>query len=395
MSERQELLRKAIQGLVVQVTGDSSLVEEILTRVVIDTIRRYQDKVGAGIEDSVADILATFKLKVAQEIFDVSQTWTLASKREMIIFPPGCRFLYTMGRSTFVVIEQAPANRTLNLDSSLLDSQVGRNTQHYERHSLSIPYGVFILHFRNGRSDGRGSEGLIDVYYAWRQSPLSSMTDMLYRPFLPNLHLGLAVCRGRDASAGSETQTWDGAMINRITNEVISEFWNSRFNSDLATAWWDKQSRSEVSTVEDWARNTRDNPLFILGVRLTEEKTLGVMLSTLVSAAEEQESDVSALRHRLTDSIDVVSTEVFSKVVRYLKKTKFDRYYPKDVTKQLGDALGPVAEQIRVLAAAIEMELNRLTHETDKKQSISYGWERRGPYWLNKTQGRDYVGQKA
>ena len=75
LSPKSNLLQRynhvvsATEGFKGQLEDRTKLVEDVLAKVVIETIRKYQQRVNVGIQDSIVDLLSTFKLKVAEEIF--------------------------------------------------------------------------------------------------------------------------------------------------------------------------------------------------------------------------------------------------------------------------------------------------------------------------------------
>lgn len=252
LQHRQESLRKAqaaIDGI-----DRTQLIEDVLTKVVIDSLGKYQQKVAVGVQDSISDLLENFKLQVASEIFDIAQNWTLSTKREKLLFPQDCRFLYTIGRSTIVVIEERPGIRSLSMDKSLLGER-RQTTRHgdSETITLALPYVVFVLHFRNDVKDGTGQEQFCGLYTGWRQSSLMTLDNSLAAPLLPNTHTNLSVCTGQDVRPGEN-------MVD-MTQRVINHYWSSTFNTDLSTFWWDKSQYSpHLKHARKWAETSRNNP---------------------------------------------------------------------------------------------------------------------------------------
>jgi hypothetical protein len=129
-----------------QYLSNDALLDDILNRVVHLSLQTYQEKIHVGIQDSLHDILLQFKKEIVLEIHNAAQTWIVSTKKEKTLFPKNCRFLYTMGDSTFVVIEEDPKNRTLSLDKSLVTGGKS-NLGSSERLNLALPYCVFVLHF--------------------------------------------------------------------------------------------------------------------------------------------------------------------------------------------------------------------------------------------------------
>ena len=368
---RHQHVREAMDAFVKQVSNDAPLMQDILTRIVIDCMSRYQEKIRVGAEDSVADLLVTFKQKIADEIFGAAQAWTQSNTSEVFLFPKNCRFLHTVGSSIFAVIEHGPKNQSLRLDYALLSENYEEASfDSYTRHCLAIPYSIFVFHFAVKQGMGR----LCNLYYAWRKAPLSSLSDKIYVPYLPNLHKNLAVCVGASNTILPKPIA-SGGWIDAIVDESLANFWGSPFNADLSTHWWQKKSHESLRTAKDWEENTRQNSLFILDIPFQEKDTLGQFLAGLVQAAKEDEPNITDLNHRLTEAVDEISKQLFNKITSFLKKSKFDRYYPKDITSALSKAMEPVAEEVSLLASALNAELNKIS--SDKPCS-------KPEYWYNR-----------
>lgn len=380
-TSRQESLRKAKDAVETLRQDRSPLIEDILSRVIIDCLKKYQQKVNVGIQDSVSDLLETFKLKVSAEIFDIAQGWTLSSKREKILFPSGCRFLYTMGQSTFVVIEEKPGIRSLKFMATLLEEEEKRRLPRPRDgsylFSLSFPYVIFLLQFKGVESDSGRQEGLANLYVGWSQTPLHKLDTMLYRPFLPNQHGNMSVCTGVERNFSSQN-------ISQITESVISHYWNSTFNSDLSDMWWKKGSRDKLRTASTWQEESKTDPLFILQESLEKGQTLEKLVEDCIGTVENGEPEISSLRHRLVEAIDDGSQDLFDRILKYFRKTRLDRHYPKDITGNLITSLSENDQQLSALAGVIERELVRFEEDIIRSQKdvAHYGWVKKGVFWL-------------
>lgn len=376
LQSKHHSLQQVIGSTVNQIRENKDqVVHDILTRVVIDCLKKYQLKVNAGVQDSVADLLDTFKLKVAREIFDIAQNWSLTTSREKALFPKDCRFLYNIGTSTIVVLESEPGLRTLTLDRNLCGVHAQGNARVTERHALPLPYTVFILHFISARPGG-GGDRLSGVYVFWRTAPLSSLNDMLYVPILPNIHSGYNMCMGNDFMPSGN--------ITEMCQETVEAFWGSAFNNDLSTFWWAKEAiDTRLGNVRRWKEAAQEDPLFMLSLNYAEAATLENRLNVCVGAHEEQAPDSSVMRHRLADSIDKCTDQLFNKVLSYFRKTKFDRYYPQDVVENLGKSISSMADEMVALVLGVDLELQSLSEEIyrNRKDVGHFGWEPRGPFW--------------
>lgn len=338
---KYQSLKQAAELATNEVESCETLLESILDQVVLETIKKYQQKLSVGVQDSVTDLLDSFKLKVTQTIFDVSDSWQQANQgQQPILYPRGCRFCYSQGNNTVVVIEQEPQVRSLLFDGGMAGEHyvLGENEQ---RLRLSLPYSVFILHFRNS--------AFLNLYCGWRTRPLTGLNDTLTRPVLPNIHDNLNVCM-RGHAIGS---------IVEQTDQLLTRFWNSRFNNDLSTMWWGKGRIDRRLETATWQDLTESDPMFILDVRLPEDRSLQRTLDLITAAMETV--DYSAFRHRLSDQINTCVEDMFSSISRYFHRTKFEKHYPKEIKASLQKAIQVSIKDLVEVIFALEVELRELS----------------------------------
>jgi hypothetical protein len=370
---RHRQLKIANTNLSHSISQRTDIIQDVLTKVVIDSLRKYQQKVGIGIEDSVTDLLTNFRQKVADAVFDLSTFWMLYSHREPCLFPSHCRYMYSFKNNTLVIVEQPPMARTLTMSNGLL-RPVNPFGVGFERFHLALPYVVFLLHFVSENSEER----FCNMYVGWRSEPLHSLEDNLHSPYLPNVHSNFNVCTGLRQPV--KRPQGSGAIAN-MSEEVIGHFWNSRFNIDLASFWWTHRDVPEISTVECWAERTTQDPYFILGVKLGDTVVnLSDLIIRVAQGTEETSHEIN-LRHQIANMTQKFSDELFKGIRSYLGRTKFDRFYPKDVTDNLAKELGCVLNQIESIASGIEIELNNLSEELQQIKNPVLKKQRQGPWW--------------
>jgi len=334
LSQRHEDLRRAAHRTITEHENLHALSDQVLTDVVLETLKKYREKLNVGIEDSVADLLDSFKQKAIEVIFSAAGAWQIAIRPPML-FPRGCRHCYTRGHSTIVVIEESPQTRSLSFSD--LEDVNGRV-------SLSLPYVVFLLHFRDDVFSG--------MYCGWRTSPLRSLDDMLCRPLLPNIHDNLAVCMGHSGYA-------IGNNISQQCESIVSNFWNSTFNRDLSEMWRAKAGyHRNLESGRSWSLASEDDSMFILSVNFTECKSVQYIIDLLVMY--EETPDASALRHQLAEQLDKCTERLFSRILRYFKKTKFDKHFPKDVDAQVKAALQDATNEFSDLLKCLDHEIKEL-----------------------------------
>ena len=335
---RYESLKDATKLAVSESESLDGVISDVLTAVVHESIKNYQQRLNVGIEDSVSDLLEVFRHKITESVFNTAATWQIANK-EPIVFPRGCRYAYTRGSSTIFVVEQDPGVRTLSFN-------VGYDYgQPSERFALAMPYVVFIVHFKDvtvGPVPVRPDK-FKGLYCGWRCAPLRTLNDQISRPILPNIHENLNVCM---------SNRMDSHGFASSTEEAISGFWNSTFNRDVSDRWNERATVSEkLSGVDTWVSETEINPLFMLDLDFGCKRTVQSSIDLLTKYEVEPNAD--EFRHRLSESIDACVKTLFSKIMRYFKKTKFKKHSPKDVTEKLKSAIiestGDLADIVRCL----------------------------------------------
>lgn len=367
IADKHASLKTALETTISCLKDQKPLVEDILSRLLIDSLKKYQEKVKVGAEDSVIDILDTFKQKLLSDLFDISQHWLVSSDREKILFPTNCRFLYTVGNSTIAVIEEPCMLRTLTLDNALLLEDRAKSARVTSRHCLPLPYVVFVIHFIKNN--------LSALYVTWRNGPLQSLQDKLYEPILPNMHAGCSVCMGHQFRP-------IGDNISQVVDHTITTFWESAFNTDLGEFWWEKSSIDKrLTNVNTWKELI---PMDMLGLKYKEAyPSLENLLNTCVQAHDEVDETV-LLRKHLTNSVDKCSQQMFEKVMKYFRRTKFEKYHPKEIVTGLGDVISNISNDIIDLVKFLEIELNELSEEIDEsyKDVKHFGWKPVGNQWI-------------
>ena len=139
-------LINATENFLSKISNLDGISSDIISQVIATTIKTYQDKVNVGIQDSISDLLDTFKQRIAETVFETSKQWKLP-RRDLLLFPKNCRFCYQKGDSTVVLIEQDPQIRSLVFQKSLLSADYAGLYQTV-RIPLALPNVVFLLHFR-------------------------------------------------------------------------------------------------------------------------------------------------------------------------------------------------------------------------------------------------------
>jgi hypothetical protein len=356
---------KEAADLAIQANDFNALAGDILTNVALQTINTYQQKLNVGIEDSVSDLIQTFKQKVSEAIFDISRGWKIIN-REAHLFPRGCRFCHKKADSTVVIIEQDPQIRSLLFTQGMLGRQADGHSDVQERIPLALPFVVFFLHFKE--------DMFCNLYCGWRTSPLRSLQDRMFAPLLPNIRDEMSVCVGYDLRV-------TGTGIVEKSDSILSHFWNSQFNKDLSNRWWLKDQIDErLKTGREWSRASLENPTFILNLNYNYTKSAEDILNLLTM--HEIEPDETSLRHKLSETIDSSVASLFSKIMRYFKKTKFDKHHPKEITDMLIKIIKNANGEFQDLVFSIQHEIEVLAADIEAGRQKKVV-EARGPLWAD------------
>lgn len=363
--QKYDNLKRAAELAVRSSQDFSPLADQILTDIIVYSIKKYQTKINVGLQDSVADLLDSFKKQLIQTISsNIALRWQIPD-REPFLFPKNSRFCYRRGNTTIVVIEQDPQVRTLFLEADIIGKWKQDLLGQTVRACLALPYVIFVLRFANNV--------FVDLLLGWRTTPLGQLDDMLCAPVLPNMHTNLSVCMGR-------TRSKTTGHFSEQTINAIDYFWNSQFNNDLSTFWWEKGSIDRrLITVQTWEENSQKDPCFILSVKFKPIRTLKSLIDVLV--VNEVEPDLQSLKHQMSENVDTCVADLFKGVQCYLTKTKFDKYFPKDVHSQLEEAVLGCTNELIDVVLCLEREIKQFQSEYQSRNEFVNA----GPLW------KDYV----
>lgn len=348
--QKHEYLKQAAKLAIEESKELEGIASDILTNVVIATIRKYQQKINVGIQDSVSDLLENFKLSINEKIFNIANNWRVAN-RDYILFPRGCRFCYTRGDSTIVVVEQEPQIRSLLFDRNIIEEK-SSHVLGTERLALALPYVIFILHFKK--------DIFTNLYAGWKNRPIKDVNDTLYLPILPNIHDNFTVCTGVIPDKHGEN-------ITQKCDYIISNFWNSRFNSDLSNYWWKKSNIDKrIRSAKSWSEFSLSDSSFILQINPPEIKSIKHFLNILTRY--DFEINETNLRHILSENIDSCVEDLFIRILRYFRDTKFDKHHPKDIKDIIKNIVIKSNSELSDLIFVISQELKNLEKEINSSK---------------------------
>lgn len=345
-------LNEASQASLKESRDLKNVSNEILQKVVFETIDKYQQKLNVGIQDSVSDLVDAFKENLTEQILNTVSGWRVQQK-DYFLFPRNCRFCFSKGLHDIVVIEQEPQIRSLLFDSKIVEQYFESNKRGQERIPISTPYNIFVLHFK--------SSVFVEMYFGWRTTPLKNIDDIIYFSLLPNIHNSMAVCMGRvDGDFGNN--------ISERTDSVIDYFWNSSFNNDLSTNWWDKwKINLNLRSAKTWSERSLIDPSFILELDFRPAKRLKSIIDIITMHVNEP--SVDSLSHNLSSSINLLVEGLFKKIMHYFKHTKFEKHYPKDISDVLSRFILETLNDFSALNLIIqnELEILKTKFEEEKK----------------------------
>lgn len=360
--ERRQRLAEAIK-LTLEQSRSNGLAEDILQKVVAEAIRAYQAKINVGVQDSVSDLLDGFKHKVTDQILEATDQWHVP-QREPILFPKNCRFMYQRGNTTVMVMEEPPQCRTLSFSKRIIASQFVSTFPEVQNLYLALPYVIFVATFQNANFK--------TLHCAFRNRALDSIDAELGKPLLPNIHDNLEVCMGNSffiSPLVPITQKAEGA---------INWFWGSTFNKDLSERW-EQKHRVDARLADGlaWERLSQEDSLFILTTQFNSaSRTIRQIMES--AASHEEEPNESDFRHRLADSIEGCADQMAKRILAYLKKTKFERHIPQDVSTSVQTVIAGVMAEVADLALTLQDQVEKLRLESDPSHKK---WQARGEFW--------------
>lgn len=176
------------------------------------------------------------------------------------ILPQGCRLFHQGGNITTFVVEQAPQVRSLTWTRE-------SNENGNYNWKLAFPYVIFVIVFSGEAMDTERTR----VFY--RTSPLGNGDDnKLLRCNLCNVYEDGHTCTG--------SMRINGATLAQKAESFVSEFWSSRFNSDLSSQNFSPAVNRfpQVASLSVWQTESIKNPLFPLGIQWFEAGQLNDFL---------------------------------------------------------------------------------------------------------------------
>lgn len=310
----------------------------VIQRAAEKVLKRTQQDVSAGIKENADVTIDTFSRNLAEKLGKLSQNWCDNTKHELMVYPEGTRYIQKNKNVTAIIVEQPPQVRTIDIKGYF--------------HHLSMPYVVFATAF----TDGHWYQRLL---VGCRNQPVSSLHDKLEHLPLPNVSEH-SVCMGDFKPNKDKNQT-------QQVGEIISTFWQSRFNDSAFTA------DPEVYTT--WAKMTAEDPLFIL----KKTRLPGKTVSDLLSCFPEHGKHI--------DIINTLKTEIVSAVGNIgadVQKTILDIDLIKQNKEKVSiETLDEILKEIIVqsyaelwefLEAQLQRERTKMQQEMNSFMATNHKW---------------------
>lgn len=132
---------------------------------------------------------------------------------------------YISGNGLFIV-ERPPFRNTVRFTPT--KAAYSKNSTNFIEKEVWIPWQVYVVNVDIIQSK-------FDFRIFFNDKPLSSMDDIVYMPWLPNLFGNSGVCWGDDVgSISQEFLSYGSSISNRkIFDAFCSRYWNGGWNTDI------------------------------------------------------------------------------------------------------------------------------------------------------------------
>lgn len=208
--------------------------------------RQFLRVVGEAVE------VVTERVERVVRLSDLLEKSALERGTMTPVLPTGCKLFLSQGTRTVFVIEQPPAVRNVVWK--------GMNSGR-EKWKLAFPYTIFVVVFF-----GDGVDSSSRIFF--RNTPLRTATDEVFRPNLANTYVNGQICTGDVRVSGqSLAEKAESYMVN---------FWKSEFNLDLVQNNFGpiSEKNSSLRDLTTWETNSMINPLFPLSIGWLKYATL-------------------------------------------------------------------------------------------------------------------------
>ncbi len=254
--------------------GSDSSAEKLLDQTSRETAERIRQEISATAAEMVRERLSGSWSEVMGQLRPIIIQNQNGLGNTTPILPEGAKIFLAQGNTTLVVVEQKPQIRSVLFSGESINELGGLDRvkeRPNERFNLAFPYTLFVLRFENGR--------FYRIYFFYHNQPLKSVEDTVSISNLPNIDDYGHVCLG-------EIRDMPASGLAEQTEAVITHFWNSLFNLDMASRFMNTAATEpRLATLKRWEENTSQNPAFVLSVKWTQFRTLKWLFQSLLRDA--------------------------------------------------------------------------------------------------------------
>lgn len=228
-----------------------------------EQLRIEGNKITYWSENSLGKLVKRRRCNLADFIEALNKN--ISNSQKTPLLPNNVCLYGKNGSREVAVVQESPRIRNLAIGNQKL--------------SIQLPYVVYFLNFTNGQINDRYENRMF-----FRTKPSSSERDELLLPAIEHVNKNKhsiysigAFCANMLRFVVKKDQTFSEQI-----NQTISFFWNSQFESRIVNHPWGSlhsfptRADSRISTMESWAKASRENPLFVLEDKLWPSTGLNV-----------------------------------------------------------------------------------------------------------------------
>jgi len=332
--------------------------KEIISKVVERTLVKSQKHIAADL-DVVAKIAGgNLADDMQRSLFELANnTWYDHARQDMLIVPQNTRFLHRQADRLHLAVEEEPDVRTVKY----VDDD-GRET----KFRIATPFCLFVFPITSYQDNNGNNRYKIEGgRLAFTRSKLTSLEDRLYYPCLPNIDTRtnkgqgdwLKICMG-----GQYHPDYAHQNITQQIDTFIAYYWQAPFGTD-----WDQEYKSMIERdrrfkMENWAKETIKNPLFVLGNDCLYREA-GMFRELVISNVGRDNNLHVPLKKIVKRATDNISSQVIKLLAKAEVINDFD---PKHIDKALYEVM---CSTVRHCIAELENDLvmtSRQEHVQEK-----------------------------
>lgn len=295
-----------------------------LLKVSTETVlNRAKANLDALMQEEAANPVSVFMAGAADRLTDTSVEWLDQVSGNLVVFPEGTRFVNRDNNTLTVVVEQKPTQRRINFQSYATVN--GRTNVVQNHYFVSLPYIQFIATFHKARKNYT----FATLKIVCTKAPLATINDKVYALPLPNVHQSHQVCTGGDH--GMELPEGRDSILIKM-NTLISEFWQTIFNTDLTTSTtlflqrnfgFDTEAGDAYAKMrgcfQKWAELSAANPMFMLeeNTNLGTPIAFGRLLENDVGSRSGKIAYKTRMKNDINQAISNISSSLTNTIRNY------------------------------------------------------------------------------